>query len=880
MTSSNYSTNHPASATNKAPAWVVPYLKAGADAVIAALENKGFRAEGKRTGFARFQAGDIGCHASSGTNAPAVTISETNGKLQAGCFTCEASVLEHVHGVLQWSNEPFSSLPVDTSPDNTIPDPVSIPTMGELRSTRRWMLFTMTAPRPATEKSPSRPSLKIPSTRWAHPRIDFVEYEATDGKKAFRPADPGEQGARFVGRRGVTTATPDTWLDFYEASAVADALQAKEAQRRVPDAMRDRHWPTLVHSHKGPQPAGLTTAFLDLDQHTTDADEVAWIQDLKDKAKAAGLKATPSQSGVGRHFVFAIHPADAHLWDKLWNGTRSTGGSKKFDAGFLREERTCKNQAKSHKHSYPACFYSPNAKVEMWTPDGDGRAQITKLDYYDDGTAVLDTDPIPILRFHDFLNLAPEVESQVFQRFKAATLLSPPAAGAPQTAAGALAPGSIQDWFEAGLWMSSLPEFGNFRYDSITQNWYEWVDDRRWLVLISKNATPSRLITHIRDQRINLDRTLAVLSVQGQDKDGNLFPVLQLSERNLNREKSMGLIDGIAAGRDRPFPDYQNDASARAFRLEHIAVPSGIVNVRTGNLTAHDRDTSNTIAVTQGDYRPADLQYLQGVLWSRFRLVMDAAIYARFIDYLGLLASGKAQSYRALWAFFGGPGCGKGGGAGLLVAAFGDRATVLSNDYLSRISSDIDATTYNLITRQPLLIVFDELAGGEKVNMAKLLSLTGNNNLPSSRMPHQTVSVQGTIPSVAILTCVEPPSLRRGTGLERRLATFPFPFHVDDGDKDTEDFKQELLDAVVTVAISGAKPVFAKGYTPPTPDTTAQANFLKGADDLVEWINSLPDTWHNQPTADALDAWNTFKGGRRLSAKACLLYTSPSPRDS
>ena len=295
--------------------------------------------------------------------------------------------------------------------------PDSWPTFGDLRAAKRWIVFELTAGSPVTRTRKARPPLKLPAAGFTHPRIAFLEYQHEDGRAASKPADPSEAEATFLaGRKAVTTATPQTWLTYSESLNAARELDAQQGKRNIAPERRSRFWPALVHSRKGERAVDLTTCFLDLDIHSTDPRDTAWIDQFKLNATAKGLKGILSQSGAGQHFLFAAHPADATLWTHLWNYSRSSAGARTFVAGRLAGALVCKNQAKSHKHSHPDCYYSANAKVEMWSPDGDGRAQITKLEYYTDGNPVLDADPIPVLRFHDFATLMPEVEAQLVKR--------------------------------------------------------------------------------------------------------------------------------------------------------------------------------------------------------------------------------------------------------------------------------------------------------------------------------------------------------------------------------------------------------------------------------------------------------------------------------
>ena len=435
------------------------------------------------------------------------------------------------------------------------------------------------------------------------------------------------------------------------------------------------------------------------------------------------------------------------------------------------------------------------------------------------------------------------------------SLLLTPDSGADQLSAGpyeenlvdwtlGLEPESIPDWYEVGRWIAEVSIMQGYRCDVDRIEWHRWVHGDHW-VPVGGNL-PVSMCLALRDHRVALDAALSCLSVQRVNEDGDKSPLLKLSEKNLSSQMRNGnaLADGVRRGLNRPFPNYAVDLAAQEQRRAELAFHSGVIDLRTGSVVPHNPLLHDTTAVMHGDYRPDDVEGLDQLLWERMSLVMSPDSYHRFKAILGIAASGKAQSWCALWPFLGPPGSGKGGAAKLLIQAFGGRGRVLTNRYLEVQHSDIDVERYWLMHDQPLLLVFDELGEESRIILAKLLNLTGDNIQPGARLPFMRVVLQDTIPGALIAPMVAPPLLPRGTGLERRLFPISFEGEVAQDDRDRDaSYPQDLLDAVVTIAIAGALRVHQRGYEFPSVDEAATAHFLAGADPLTNWLDHLDDSW-------------------------------------
>lgn len=405
-------------------------------------------------------------------------------------------------------------------------------------------------------------------------------------------------------------------------------------------------------------------------------------------------------------------------------------------------------------------------------------------------------------------------------------------------------PQSLGDWPAVGRWLGGLPEIKDrWRYDGEKNEMYEFKNGTHWRFRRKGTWTlPIALVDWLQTNRRMLAGALSVLSVPGKGK-------LTLTDSNLRLHGPHGIATGLRSAMRRDFPDYPVDLEAQTRRRTEIAVPSGVVDLITGEVHPHNSAIHNTTAVTLGDYRPHDLERLQEVLQCRLEKILTADDYQRFVELLGLLGSGKAQSHRALWIFQGLSGSGKGGTAKLMQSALGQRATSIGTSFLGDYGGgEISAERYALLRDQPLLVVFDELNSESRVIMAKLLSLTGDNILPGARLPYMDATLKDDIPSVVLMSMVEPPLLSRGTGLDRRVYTLAFTRAIATQEKDdSAAYSRDLLDAVVTAMVDGAIATYKPGWVPPEPDPAAQRAFMAAADELAEWVAAMPEDWVKLP---------------------------------
>ena len=441
------------------------------------------------------------------------------------------------------------------------------------------------------------------------------------------------------------------------------------------------------------------------------------------------------------------------------------------------------------------------------------------------------------------------------QTIDSAPPYEPPAAPVPGTPRN----GERPDWVVIGRWIGSLETMKRgFRYDG--GDWWNW-ERNRWQILAGADS-PIALLDHLADRRFEL----AHLAAEESHRD---YSERLAREGDFKTNKRDGMLAGLRLELRRSWPDVHNDAGARAFRQSHLAVPSGVVDLRTGNIVKHDPLIHDTRAITAGDYRPTDLDYLLNVLRLRLDPVFDDSTFTLFCRVLGLTLSGRAQSYRPMVLCIGRSGNGKSGTVKLVKASLGDRGKVLGNHFLARSGGEMDVDRYNLMLHQPLLVAFEEVAEADRLVLDKLLSLTGDAPLPSARLPHSHVSLSDTIPSAFWMTCVNVPKLSRGSGIQRRLIALPFSKHIEEVEKDADAaFSQELLDAVVTVGIAEARAVYQEGYRPLEGPAEFQAKVLDDMDPLAAWLEDLPDEFAGKPVLELVEIARESVGDKRITSSA------------
>ena len=299
----------------------------------------------------------------------------------------------------------------------------------------------------------------------------------------------------------------------------------------------------------------------------------------------------------------------------------------------------------------------------------------------------------------------------------------------------------------------------------------------------------------------------------------------------------------------------------------HAATPVGVVDLKTSRLLPHD-PSLGIRGLTAGRYLPDQVEAHWRVLEARFGKVFTPAVLRDYVGLCGLSLTGLAQSHRAIVLIVGKSGSGKGGAVNTVVRALGDRGLGVSSDWLERRgTSDIDATTTDVLENQPAVIAVGELGGDTKLVQKRVLSLTGNEPI-ASRRPHGP-NLYGTVTAQVWSTAVNIPRFPRETGIERRLAVLPTLAPLDAWERDEEGgWSQDLLDAVVTLACIAAAAVYRPGYVPPAGPEEVKADVLMEMDPLSTWLEALPDACQGQPMMTLLERAKADLGDPKVSSKA------------
>ena len=411
----------------------------------------------------------------------------------------------------------------------------------------------------------------------------------------------------------------------------------------------------------------------------------------------------------------------------------------------------------------------------------------------------------------------------------------------------------LQTWQQYGRWLGRRYAL-EYRYDSKREEWWRWRDNQ-WIN--AKGALPAGLAKRLGDEIGTLDRELAALSGTFLDKDSNEVRLLRLTEKTLDKVRPQGITRGLQLALDRPFPDYAKDDTAREMRSRLLATATGVVDLVTGTIEAHNPLNHDTRAVAAGGYHPDDIEDANALLWDRLKLVLAETQFGVFLSYLGMSVSGQGQSFRSVILCQGKEGSGKGGVNFLLKSAWSGRARTLPMSLLERSTKEIDVTRYTLMRDQPLFLLLDE--NGE-INTSTLTSITGNTPLPAARLPYMDNGYEDTIPGTIWWATVETPALTRKTGIDRRLGYLAFKRQIADEDKDARQWhSQDLKDAMVTAGVHQAIRWLRREVK--DPKALIPGEVLADMDPLQHFISTLdPEVYEGALVSKAHEDVNKLLG--------------------
>ena len=394
----------------------------------------------------------------------------------------------------------------------------------------------------------------------------------------------------------------------------------------------------------------------------------------------------------------------------------------------------------------------------------------------------------------------------------------------------------------------------SFRFDGISRRWHQWIDGTHWVEM-----RDTRVITDI----LHNDR-LRIAADMGDHGRSDLRDLIT-SDAKWRRETNGAAGEWWAAMRrvlERPTPSPP---------AHEIATPTGVVDLRTGEIHAHDPLVHDTMALTQGRYRPWDADELKAALWNRLRHNISKDDFEQLIAILGIAVSRRSIDFCSVLWLIGTSGSGKSATSHLILESFGGMGMGSSADLLARRArSDIDADLADLLEVDPIVICVSEV---ERVGINRLCALTGGDTI-GARRPHGRM-MRGSLSGMIIATSVDVPEASVDTGLRRRLAVIPFPKTVPETVFRNRSFSSDELDAVVTLSIGAALAVKRDGWLPPQGNAAAKVRFLEEADPVSDWLDQLPSHWSGKAFQEFLNTYNASASkevvtatlmGRRISA--------------
>jgi len=408
----------------------------------------------------------------------------------------------------------------------------------------------------------------------------------------------------------------------------------------------------------------------------------------------------------------------------------------------------------------------------------------------------------------------------------------------------------VDIWYELGTEYAKLYLSKTHIYHPIPgkSGWWGYID-RRWQPLDTNDNTMM--------DDIIANRYIAAGAFSQANR--NDFAEILTDNKNFGRNKVnnssfwAGLRHALAG--DIPEP------ASNVF-----ATDNWIVNLDTGQMFAHAPE-HHVRSISKGRYLPniPDSQHWD-VIHKRFDRVFSRNNQDEYIKLIALAITGMSQHYKSV-VFINGPeGSGKGGAVNVIVNALGDGAISVDNNWLTRHNqSDIDATTADILISQPYAVGVDEIRSERNLVQNKLLSMSGN--APQrARRPHGQ-NLSGVLRCQLWTTCVEVPRFPANTGIKRRMAVLPTLLKIADSDKSPlGEHSQDLLDAIITLAIKNAADVYKSGYTPPEGDIEAKKSVISQMDELNDAIDGLDETiWEGRTVEELVEYLQKELGNEKIS---------------
>ena len=209
-----------------------------------------------------------------------------------------------------------------------------------------------------------------------------------------------------------------------------------------------------------------------------------------------------------------------------------------------------------------------------------------------------------------------------------------------------------------------------------------------------------------------------------------------------------------------------------------------------------------------------------------------------------------------LWVW-GKSGSGKGGLIKLIGESFGDKAITVTRGFVERQGGDIDDALANILEKQPLIILLDEIGTSKGIDEGRALSRFGDTE-QSARRPHG-FTITGSIFGMLVASTVTPPNLPAKAGFKRRSAVLKTLDVIPTARKQPV-IAQDLKDAVITLGALRAREhlaaIDAGTFVEPEGDAAKTAEFLREMDPVGMWLEDLPDDCERMTMQELADKAN------------------------
>ena len=299
----------------------------------------------------------------------------------------------------------------------------------------------------------------------------------------------------------------------------------------------------------------------------------------------------------------------------------------------------------------------------------------------------------------------------------------------------------------------------------------------------------------------------------------------------------------------------------------YLNLPNGTLDLRDSTLHEYSPNF-RCRAITRGRFYPENAPEYLKIINEAFGngKVFEPEVIDNYLELIALAMTGDAPTHRGFTLVIGKSGSGKGGAVNAAVYAMGEYGTGVSTAWLESKQSDIDAPTAIMIERQIRIVAVDEVGAANNINQSRMLTLTGDNQT-SARKPHgETLS--GAISAAIWTTAVDTPTgLDAWGGIERRMAVLPTIRALEDSEKRRKFHQQqELADAIITLAALKAPHIFADEYRPTAGDPDAKESTMAEMDPLTDFLNFLPESWHETTVNQLLEHAREELSAPRLSS--------------